>query len=216
MSRPTVKICGFTRAEDVDCAVELGADLVGLNFSATSSRCITPELARELVAAVRGRAQVVGVFVGTSVAEVAEVVERVPLDLVQLHGDESPELLPALAAAALPPVIRAFRVAGLPRPEDLAPWRGASWWLFDKYDPVQFGGMGEAWDWTALAQLPHTCPVLVAGGVRPGRARLALEGSCADGIDVCSGVESRPGVKDHDALARLFAEVADVRIAAPA
>lgn len=211
-----VKVCGFTRAADVDCAVDLGADFVGLNFSPTSSRCVTPDQARDLVAAVRGRTQVVGIFVGTTHAEVAAVVERVPLDFVQLHGDEPPELLETLALAGLPPVIRAFRVAGSPQPAELEPWRGAEWWLFDKYHPAHFGGVGEPWDWAALAALPRSCPVLVAGGVRPGRARAALEASGADGIDVCSGVESSPGIKDHDALARLFAEVADVRIAAPA
>lgn len=216
LSRALVKICGLTRAQDVDDVVELGADLIGLNFWTGSPRCVSVELGRSLAQQARGRTQLVGVFVNASAAEVVETAAAVGLDLVQPHGNESPDFADELAALGGPAVLRAIRVAHAPTAAELEAWPNAWGFLFDRFDAVRFGGTGEGWEWEAMRNLPRTRPLLVAGGVRPGRARIALEASQADGVDVCSGVESGPGIKDRAALERLFAEVRDVSIATTA
>jgi phosphoribosylanthranilate isomerase len=210
MTRPLVKICGVARPGDADLAADLGADLIGLNFYPPSPRCLTVEAAREIADAVAGRAPLVGVFVDRPRAEIEEIAGRVGLDLVQLHGDESPEAAAAFGARAL----KAFRVAPAEGerldPALLDPYPEAWGFLFDVRHERLHGGTGRAWRHESLAGLAAAAggrPLLVAGGVGPGNARAALEASGASGIDVCSGVESSPGVKDPLLLLRLIEEV---------
>jgi len=242
--RPLVKICGVRRPEDAALAVELGADLIGLNFYPPSPRVLDPErdrsLLEEIVAAVRdggsagaetgegwglrprsagtetgrfigvgggqaGRVLVVGVFVDEEPSRVEEIAAVAGLDLVQLHGDEGPEVASRFGRRA----IKVFRRDALPEPDELATYADAWGFLFDVparagRDP---GGTGMSWEYEMLAALASDRPVLVAGGIRPGSARRALEASGADGIDVCSGIESAPGVKDPERMKRLFEEV---------
>lgn len=221
--RPLVKVCGVTRPEDADLAVALGADLLGLNFYPPSPRCLTVEAARAVAAAVAGRALLAGVFVDRPRAEVEEIAARVGLDLIQLHGDEGPEEAAAYGGRAL----KAFRVAPEPgRPEVgaagssdrldpawLDPYPEAWGFLFDVRHERLYGGTGRGWRYAALAGVAAAArgtkirPVLVAGGVGPDNVRAALAASGAAGVDVCSGVESAPGVKDPLLLERLMAEV---------
>jgi phosphoribosylanthranilate isomerase len=211
MTRPLVKICGVTRPGDADLAVDLGADLIGLNFYPPSPRCLSVEAAREIADAVAGRAFLVGVFVDRSPAEIEEIAAGVGLDLVQLHGDEGPEAAAALGVRAL----KAFRVAPAEGerldPALLAPYPDAWGFLFDVRDERLYGGTGRTWCYRSLAGLAGAAaagrPVLVAGGIAPGTARAALEASGAAGVDVCSGVESAPGIKDPLLLLRLIEEV---------
>lgn len=210
MNRPLVKICGVTRPGDADLAADLGADLIGLNFYPPSPRCLAVEAAREIAAAVAGRTPLVGVFVDRPRAEIEAIAGRVGLDLVQLHGDEGPEAAAAFGARAL----KAFRVAPAEGerldPALLEPYPGAWGFLFDVRHERLYGGTGRRWRHQALAGLAAAAggrPVLVAGGVGPGSARAALEASGASGVDVCSGVESAPGVKDPLRLLRLIEEV---------
>ena len=220
MTRPRLKICGVTRVEDAALAVELGADLIGLNFWPPSPRCLDVERAAAVARAVAGRAEVVGVFVDRDPAEVAEIAERVGLDLLQFHGDEPPEVLAPWGARAIK-VHRRCR-DGRARGQARRPLAGprlftdypAAWgFLFDVRHPTLPGGTGQSFRWSALRDLaasPEAAggrPLLVAGGLRPGNARRALAESGAAGLDVCSGVESAPGVKDPVLLARLCAEV---------
>lgn len=197
-----VKICGVTRIEDARRAVELGADLVGLNFWPRSPRYLTPEQALPVAKAVRGRAKVVGVFVDPPPGEPEAVAEAVGLDLVQFHGDEGPERLAPWGARA----IQVFRLSGPPAPEELAAYPEVWGFLFDVRHP-DYGGTGEAWEYGTLSGLELPRPFLVAGGIGPENARRALESSGAAGIDVCSGVETAPGIKDGECMQRLFAEV---------
>lgn len=206
---PLVKICGVTRPGDADLAVDLGANLVGLNFYPPSPRCLTVEAAREIVEVVAGRVPVAGVFVDRPRAEIEEIVERAGLDLVQLHGDETPAEVAAFGGRA----IQVFRVE--PEVDErLDPgWlRGfpTAWgFLFDVRHP-RYGGTGLSWDYRALARVVPAArgrPVLVAGGIGPETVAAALAASDAGGIDVCSGVESAPGIKDPLLLERLMAEV---------
>lgn len=216
---PLVKICGVTRPEDAEAAVELGADLLGLNFYPPSPRCLSLAAARAVAAAVAGRVPLVGVFVDRRRDEIDEIASRVGLDLVQLHGDEPAADVAAFGGRA----IQVFRVDPEIDPEIdpgagerlspalLAPYRRAWGFLFDVRHP-RYGGTGRRWRYAALAGLAASAeaagrPLLVAGGVGPETAADALAESGASGVDVCSGVESSPGRKDRLRLERLMAAV---------
>ena len=208
-----VKICGVTSAADAVAAVELGAGLIGLNFWPGSPRALSLRGGRSVADAVRGRAQLVGVFVDQPADFVARAAGEVGLDLVQLHGDERPEEVTPLAARA----IKALRVGEGGDPVAAAAPYAACWGLlFDAARPGQYGGTGHAWAWERVAGAFPGRRVLLAGGVAPGRVRdlvarcRAVVGAPPWGIDVCSGVESAPGRKDGALLRALFEEVRDV------
>jgi phosphoribosylanthranilate isomerase len=221
--RMRVKVCGVTRPEDAALACDLGADLLGINFWPRSPRAVSLAQAREVADAARGRALLVGVFVDESPARIAEAAASARLDLVQLHGDEEPELLGELARAgvAAGKTIRAFRVgAAFDVARETAPWEACWGFLFDAARPGMYGGTGTEWPWRRVAGAANggspasaTRRVLVAGGIAPGRLRSLLT-NAGDwrpwGIDVCSGVESVPGRKDPVKLRALFEEVRDV------
>jgi phosphoribosylanthranilate isomerase len=198
-----VKVCGITRLEDAELAIELGADYLGLNFYPESPRYISPTRAAEIAQEVAGRVGLVGIFVDTAAAEISEIAGRVGLDLAQLHGDEGPQALDSLGVGAL----KAFRLAAEAPPPELAPWAQAWGFLFEARQKGLYGGGGRAWAYERIAGLETDKPVFVAGGIRPETVRRALELSGAWGLDVCSGVEASPGVKDPNLLRQLFREV---------
>jgi phosphoribosylanthranilate isomerase len=197
-----VKICGVTDPANAAAAVEMGADYLGLNFYKESPRFVTPERAREIAGAVGGRVPLVGVFVNAPAAEIAETVERAGLGLVQLSGDEGPE-----AAAPFPGrVLKAFRTGGLPGLEELAAWSAVWGVLIDAPHRSLYGGTGEEWDYSGTAALSGR-RLFLAGGIGPDNARRAVAAARPYAIDVCSRVESAPGIKDLELLRRLFQEV---------
>jgi phosphoribosylanthranilate isomerase len=198
-----VKICGVTRPEDALAAVELGASYLGLNFCPVSPRCLTPARAREIATAVAGRVPLVGVFVNRPPAEVAAIDAEVGLDFLQFSGDEGPEDVDRFAGRA----IKAFRTGGDPGPAALAPYARVWALLVDVQHAALYGGTGLAWDYGSVADLAARRRLFVAGGLKPRNARRAVLGSRPFGIDVCSGVESAPGIKDRALLERLFEEV---------
>jgi phosphoribosylanthranilate isomerase len=196
-----VKICGITRLEDAQACAELGADFIGFVFVPSSPRYIEPEKAAEIIAAVEDRRSrlsgqaglpalhYVGVFVD-------EVVPVPGLHYVQLHGGESDD---DVRAAGLP-AIKALRVGDvLP---DTTAHPSAEWLLFDTG-----GGTGRRFDWSLLAMYPRTKPFFLAGGVGPDNVGAAVSLVRPDGIDLSSGVESEPGIKDHAKLRTLFERV---------
>ena len=206
MTRTRVKVCGVTRPRDAELAVSLGADLIGLNFWPGSPRVVSLERAREIAAAVAGEATLVGVFVNQSRREIGELERRVPLDLVQFHGDEGPDELAAFGERA----IKVFRPTADFSPTLLDGYSEVWGFLFDRAHPTLRGGSGQAWPYERIGGLDCGRPVLVAGGLRPENVARAIRSSGAWGVDVCSGVETSPGVKSPEAMSRFFAEVCNV------
>ena len=200
-----VKICGITSPSDALAAVELGADYLGLNFYRASPRYVDPGRASEIAEAIRGQVSLVGVFVNSPHGEVESIAGRVGLDLLQFHGDEEPGFVAPFAGRA----IKAFRTGGtggLPGPEDLAAWSAVWAILIDAPHATLYGGTGAAWDYGTVAS-GFDGRLFLAGGLGPGNARQAVERVRPYAIDVCSRVESRPGIKDRELLRRLFQEV---------
>jgi len=197
MSRPRVKICGVTRLEDAELAVELGADFLGLNFYPASPRCLDIDAARRIADAVAGRARLVGVTVNAGAQRIEEILPLV--ELIQFHGEEGPEEIQPWAERA----IKVLRPEAR-EPEEEALYPGVWGFLLEPHRPG-YGGSGQPWDYGS-ATLPVTDrPVFVAGGIDPGNVRMAAAG--AWGVDVCSGVESKPGIKDAGLMKRLFSEL---------
>lgn len=203
-----VKVCGVTDPANAVAAVELGADYLGLNFYPGSPRFVDVRRALEIAAAVAGRVPLVGVFVNAPAAEVEDTADRVGLGLVQFSGDEGPEDVAPFAERA----IKAFRTGGtggLPGREEIAAY-GLVWGvLIDASHGSLYGGTGAAWDYGSVKGDKGDVPerLFLAGGLGPDNARRAAESVRPYAIDVCSRVESAPGVKDLELLRRLFLEV---------
>ncbi len=195
-----VKICGITRADDAAAAVELGASALGFVFWPHSQRFIDPYRARDIARTLPPFVTAVGVFVNQPVEYVNAVASLVRLGAVQLHGDESP----AYAAGVIAPVVKAIGLGPQADPAPLAAWPARVVLLLDVHDPVKRGGTGRTVDWTAAADVAATRRALLAGGLTPENVAEAVSAVRPFGIDVSSGVEARPGLKDRGRLAALF------------
>lgn len=196
-----VKICGITRLEDAEAAVAAGAGAIGFVFWPKSPRFIDPHRARTIAAALPPFVTAVGVFVNQPLEYVSRVASLVRLGAVQLHGDETP----AFAAAVAGPVIKAVPVGGT----NLGSWPSRVRLLLDVHDPVARGGTGRTVDWTVAADIAARREILLAGGLTPDNVGDAVARVRPFGIDVSSGVESAPGIKDHLRLRALFKAVHD-------
>lgn len=199
-----VKICGVTDPGNARTVMELGADFLGLNFYRASPRFVSVERAREIARAVAGRVPLVGVFVNHPRAEVEEIAERVGLDLLQFSGDEGPEAVGPYASRAL----KVFRTGAAPGPEVLAAYGDLWGVLLDAPHGSLYGGTGTAWDYGAIAPGPlhGESRLFLAGGIGPDNARRAVSAVRPFAIDVCSRVESAPGIKDPELVSRLMEE----------
>jgi phosphoribosylanthranilate isomerase len=199
-----VKVCGITSAADASAAVEAGADAIGLVFWPRSPRLLSLEAARAISASLAPSVVRVGVFVDAPVEEIARAVESVGLDIVQLHGDERPELIESLPRRAW----KALRVGASLTESELAPWARAAGILLDTRVAGRPGGTGQAFDWGAAAGVRGRINFLVlAGGLDAGNVAGAIRTLRPDGVDVSSGVESAPGRKDPARL-RAFVDAA--------
>ena len=195
-----IKICGITRREDAEAAVAAGASAIGFVFWPNSPRFVDPYTARQIASRLPAFVTPVGVFVNQPLQYVKAVASLVRLGAVQLHGDETP----ADAAALSTPVIKAV-------PADSAPsnmWPASTLLLLDVHDPVKRGGTGRTIDWTAAAALAAQRKILLAGGLTPDNVAEAVARVRPFGIDVSSGVERAPGIKDHQRLRALFEAMA--------
>jgi phosphoribosylanthranilate isomerase len=189
-----VKICGVTTVADAALAVRAGADAIGLNFYERSPRVVSAARARRIVASLPPFVWAVGVFVNHSAQRINRLAREVGLHVVQLHGDEPESLLPRLQF----PVFRALHV-GVGRLA-VSSFRGASALVLDAAQPG-YGGGGRTFDWSRAKDLAARRAVLLAGGLTPDNVAAAIAAVRPLGVDVASGVESRPGTKDPRAVA---------------
>ena len=198
-----VKICGLTRPDDAAFAARAGADWLGLNFWPRSRRFVTASQAAEVADAARSArpgVALVGVFVDQPLESVAELVDSLALDFVQLHGDESPEYVKKLGRKA----VKAIPLAGpgdLDRLDDF----DCSTFLLDTPSPGR-GGSGELGDWQLARRAAEVHRVLLAGGLTPDNVAQAVAAVGPYGVDAASGVESTPGHKEDSLVERFVAE----------
>ncbi|HKC56173.1 MAG TPA: phosphoribosylanthranilate isomerase [Vicinamibacterales bacterium] len=194
-----IKVCGITRLTDALHAVEHGATAVGFVLWPRSPRAITVERAADIIAELPSNVMTVGVFVNEPVDAIRQVVERARLTAVQLHGDEPP----AYADALDWPVIRAISVNDIDEASEA--WSPDTALLVDNIDPIRRGGTGAAIDWSQAAGIAQKRRVVLAGGLTPDNVASAIRAVRPYGVDVSSGVESAPGVKDFDKVAQFIA-----------
>ena len=205
-----IKFCGITRFEDAEEAVRLGAWAIGLNHWEDSPRRVDPATAAAISAAVRRRVQVAGVFVNASLDEIARAAEDESLAILQLHGDEGPDFCREAARRTGCKVIKAMRVRSTADVLAAEAFR-TDYHLFDAHRAGSPGGTGESFDWELLARRRSEVPMILAGGLTPANVAEAISVARPYAVDVASGIESAPGVKDHGLMAA-FAEAAGVTV----
>lgn len=186
-----IKICGITNLEDALMAVEAGADALGFVFFRGSPRYISPEGAAAVICRLPPFVQTVGLFVNEELATVNSVADRCGLDIVQLHGEETPDFCHAVKRR----VIKAFRVKDASTLDDMANYRVAAP-LLDAWSPAAHGGTGTTFNWEIAARAAASQPIILAGGLTPENIAGAIAAVRPYAVDVSSGVESTPGKKD--------------------
>ena len=198
-----IKFCGLTRPEDAQMAAALGAAYVGVIF-AGGPRELTAERAKEVLADLPRSVRRVGVFAGQDASQIRRVVDLIRLDVVQLHGEATEARIAQVRAAVRADIWPVVRVTeGLPRQTasliDLAD--GV---LLDAFSPKALGGTGVSFSWPAVADELHSIrgekPIILAGGLRPENVGEAISALAPDVVDVSSGVERAPGIKDHERM----------------
>lgn len=211
--QPDIKICGLKTPEAVDRALERGATHIGFIFFEKSPRYVEPDIAGALAARARGKAKVVAVTVNPTSDDLDEIVSLVKPDILQLHGDESPERVLTIKAVYGLPVMKAFSVRTADDLKRVEAYIGiADRFLFDAKPPVGSelpGGNGVAFDWSLMHWLDGSVDYMLSGGVNKENVALALASTKASGIDISSGVESAPGVKDLKKIDEFFDAVAE-------
>ena len=203
MHKVKVKICGITNLADASTAVRLGADALGFIF-APSPRRIAPQTAREIIRAVPPFVKTVGVFVNEAPATIREVMQHCGLDLVQLHGDESP----ALCEKLMPCTIKALRIKDESSLQTSQPYHGkVRALLLDTYSKEKAGGTGKTFDWNLAIKIKKMgIPIIISGGLGPSNIDLAIHTVRPYAVDVNSGVEKCPGKKSHTLIKALMAK----------
>lgn len=201
-----VKICGITRPEDAELAVELGAWAIGFILWPGSKRAADPAVAAGIAAALRRRVETVGVFVNASLDEIAHAAEAIGFTHVQLHGDEGPAFCAETARRTGAKVIKAIRIASAADFVDLERFH-TDFHLLDTARRGAFGGTGETWDWALASQRKRKAPVILSGGLTADNVAAGIAAVDPYAVDVASGVEASPGIKDPDKLAAFMAAV---------
>ncbi len=194
-----IKICGITNLEDAQAAIEMGADILGFNFYRQSPRYIETNEAEKIICKLPGFVDIAGVFVNANRPDIRELTDSGLLNWVQFHGDETSEFCSQFNAWNLH-TIKAVRVRSVEDIDRAQEFETFSL-LFDAFDPNQYGGTGKTFDWSLLRKYPRR--VFLAGGINPDNVSDALE-TDVYGIDICSGIESEPGKKDHPKMKQLF------------
>ena len=199
--RTRAKICGITRVQDIHAAVQAGADAIGLVFFPPSPRYVSIEQAQKLAQHVPAFVQLVGLFVNASAAQIQQVLDVVPLDVLQLHGDETPEQCQQIATQCKRRWYKAIQVqAGMDVVAEVEKFQqaGASAILLDAWHPELKGGTGHSFDWSKFPKLD--IPLILAGGLNPENIEDAIQTTHAYAVDVSGGVESAKGIKDQQRI----------------
>ncbi len=205
---PRIKVCGITRLQDALYCASLGIDALGFVFYSASKRFVNPEKAREIILSLPPFITTVGLFVNPSADEVNAICRKVPLQLLQFHGEEDSDFCNAFNR----PYLKAIRVK---QDTDFSllesRFSSATALLYDSFSSVSYGGSGQKFNWTYL---PATLkkPWILAGGLNAGNVKEALQKTGALNLDIASGVESSPGIKDKEKLQAFFLEVKDVSL----
>ncbi len=194
-----VKVCGVTNLEDALVAVAAGADALGFNFWPRSSRWVDPARAANIIEQLPPFVTAVGVFVDEPRSKLERLARASRLRAVQLHGEESPQEVDALARCGLT-VLKALRVGRGFRPGELQKFSEADAFLLDTDVPGRRGGTGSTFNWRVARQAGRYGRIFLAGGLTVENVAEAIEQARPYGVDVCSGVERKPGVKDHARL----------------
>ena len=202
-----VKICGITREQDARAAATAGADAIGLVFYPDSPRAVSLEQAKEVVENVPPFLTVVALFVDEPADVVMRIVERVPVDVIQFHGDETPEFCAQFGR----PWIKALRMKpGIDVAREFSRFAGARGMLLDTWQEGKPGGTGQVFDWSLAAQNNHSMPLVLAGGLHPDNVAEAVMSVRPAAVDVSGGVESAPGIKDAAQMRRFISAVRSV------
>jgi len=202
--RTRVKICGITRLEDALCAIEQGADALGFVFVAKSPRCVSASQVAEIVAALPPLVTKVGLFMDASEQEIRQVLDTVPLDLLQFHGAETPDLCDNMGTD----YIKAIPLGGgIVEPVAYAQqFTQAKAFLLDGHGVGEIGGQGKTFDWRRLDQ-SFGKPVILAGGLNPENVAEAIRQTRPYAVDVSSGVEAAKGIKDPQKMTAFLRNV---------
>jgi phosphoribosylanthranilate isomerase len=206
-SPPKVKFCGITRVEDAEHAVSLGAWAVGVNLWAGSARVALPQEAADIADAVRRKTEIAGVFVNEQLDAVVDLADQIGLTMIQLHGDEGPVFCETVARRTGCQVIKAARVRSNADIQALAAFK-TDFHLLDAYVPGVPGGTGATWDWELARKHRGKVPMIISGGLTPANVAEAAAVAGPFAVDVASGVESAPGVKDHALMDAFVAALA--------
>ena len=208
MTRTFIKVCGITRIADAEAAVAAGADALGLVFHRASPRAVTIAQAAEVSAAVGPFVSTVALFVNAAPVYVEEVLAATGIHLAQFHGDETPEYCRSFRR----PYIKAIRMApGLDAAAMAARYGDAAACLFDAWHPQLAGGTGDVFDWSRLLSCTGSRPMILAGGLTAANVATAVRTLRPYAVDVSSGVESAPGLKDARLIAEFVAAVRSVQ-----
>jgi phosphoribosylanthranilate isomerase len=202
MHKVKVKICGITNWADARRAADAGADFLGFNFYRKSPRYVAPARARKIVRRLPKHVAAVGVFVNEREEKILQIARAVGLDYLQLHGEETPESASRLARFF--PVIKAARVGNGFHPAQLAKFRRVRAVLLDGFAPVLPGGTGKTFDWRIARTAGSNRRIFLAGGLVPKNIVEAIRVARPYAVDICSGVESRPGKKDPEKMDALM------------
>jgi phosphoribosylanthranilate isomerase len=201
-----VKICGITNYEDAIAAADMGADMLGFNFYPKSPRYLTPHDAEKIIDRLPGFVDIVGLFVNDPFERIEQVIDQCRLDWVQFHGDEPPEFTEQFNTFNVR-TIKALRV------KDKNDIKQAEKYftdviLLDAFNPKKYGGTGLVFDWNIIGNISKR--VFLAGGITAENVTKAVNLGIY-GIDVCSGIESKPGKKDHAKMRKLFDKIREIR-----
>jgi phosphoribosylanthranilate isomerase len=208
-----VKVCGITRPEDAELAVELGAWALGFILWPGSPRAADPAVAAGISAALRRRVALVGVFVNPTLDEVGHAADALHLSHLQLHGDEGPAFCAEAGRRSGAKVIKAVRVAGAADFQDLERFH-TDFHLLDTAVPRMRGGTGATWDWALAARRRRRVPAILSGGLTAENVAAGIAAVAPYAVDVSSGVEVAPGVKDQEKLAAFMAAAAPAPVEA--